>query len=710
MNAIWLFMKKNYKILLLVVAIAAVLWSFIPNKKNTPDPEKEAMLLEMLTFVIKNGHYDPSTIDDSFSESVFNRYIENLDPNKRFFLQSDVDEFAMYKFKIDDQIQLKKFDLFELSYAKLKLRNEEVKSIYKELLSKPFDFTTEESIDTDFEKLSYPKTKEELVDRWRKQLKLSVLSSIEDKQKIAEGEEKKAKEENKKVEKQKTFAELEIEARENTLKSLNDYFELIDEISRNEWLSIYLNSILEQFDPHTNYFAPDDKQKFDESMSGSMEGIGAQLRKKNDYVEISEIIPGGPAWKGKELENGDIIMKVAQGNDEPVDIAAMRLDNVVKMIKGKKGTTVNLTVKKVDGTVKVISILRDKFEIEETYAKSAIIDTKDGKFGMIYLPKFYIDFETRDNRDAFKDVAKEIENLKKQNIKGVIIDLRNNGGGSLQTVVDMVGLFIEQGPVVQVRKQNGKKEILSDNDPKVQWDGPLVVMINNYSASASEIFAAAIQDYNRGIVVGSKHSFGKGTVQNMFSLNDLVRIKGEDFGAIKFTSQKFYRINGGSTQLKGVESDILYPDRFTYIETGEKDRKNAMPWDKIENAQYKKFNYDFSPIISKSTVRIQNDPNFKLLDESAKWLNERKDETSISLNYDTYVLKSKEMENMTKKFNSLKDYKNELKFVSLPEEIALFANDTILKNKRDRWHDNLRSDVYLEETVRVIQDLSKLKK
>lgn len=707
MNAIWLFMKKNYKILLVVVAVAAALWSFIPNKKNTPDPEKEAMLLEMLTFVIKNGHYDPATIDDSFSESVFNRYMENIDPNKRFFLKSDIDEFAMYKFKIDDHIQLKKFDLFELSYNRLKQRNVEVKDIYKKILSEPFDFTQEESIDTDFEKLSYPKTKLELEQRWKQQLKLSVLSSIEDKEKIQESEQKKAKEENKKAEKPKSFEELEKEARENTLKSLNDYFELIDEISRNEWLSVYLNSILEQFDPHTNYFAPDDKQKFDESMSGSMEGIGAQLRKKNDYVEISEIIPGGPAWKDRELENGDLIMKVAQGNEEPVDIAGMRLDNVVKMIKGKKGTVVNLTVKKVDGTLKVISITRDKFEIEETYAKSAIIETKEGKFGMIYLPKFYIDFETRDNRDAFKDVAKEIENLKKHKIKGVIMDLRNNGGGSLQTVVDMVGLFIEQGPVVQVKKQNGKKETLSDRDPNVQWDGPLVVMINNYSASASEIFAAAIQDYNRGIIVGSKHSFGKGTVQNMFSLNDLVRIKGEDFGAIKFTSQKFYRINGGSTQLKGVESDILYPDRFTYIDVGEKDRDNAMPWDKIEQAKYTPFNYNFSPIIHRSKVRIQNNETFKLLDDSAKWLSERKDDTKVSLNYATYTLKSKEIEEKSKKFDALKDYKNDLKLISLPEEIALFANDTVLKNKRDRWHESLRSDIYLEESVRVIEDIAK---
>lgn len=707
MTAIGQFMKKNYKVLLIVVAIAAALWSFIPKQKNSPDPVKEALLLEMLTFVIKNGHYDPANIDDSFSEQVYKRYLDYIDPNKRFFLQSDVDEFATYKLKIDDEILMKQFNFFELTYNRLKQRNEEAKQIYKDILAQPFDFTVDEEIDTDYENLAFPNNKEELKERWRKQLKLSVLSSIENKLSIQEENKKNASENKGEVE-IKSFEELEKEARENTLKSLNDYFDVMDEVTRNEWLSMYLNSILEQFDPHTNYLAPDDKQRFDESMSGSMEGIGAQLRKKNDYVEITEIIPGGPAWKANELENGDIIIKVAQGDEEPVDIAGMRLDNVVKLIKGKKGTVVKLTVKKIDGSLKVVSTIRDKFEIAETYAKSSIIETDNGRVGMIYLPKFYIDFETRDNRDAFKDVAAEIEKLKKQNIQGLIMDMRGNGGGSLSTVVDMVGLFIEEGPVVQVRKPNGKKDILSDRDPRIQWDGPLVVMINNYSASAAEIFAAAIQDYNRGIVVGSKHSFGKGTVQVMYSLNDLVRIKDEDFGAIKFTSQKFYRINGGSTQLKGVESDIMFPDRFTYVDIGEKDRENAMPWDKIEVAKFKKFNYNFAPIIEKSNARIQNNEYFQILDQSARWISERQDDNKIPLEYNKFSQRSKEFEQKTKEFNVLKDYKNNLKFLALPDEIELFANDTVLKNKRDRWHKSLASDIYMDEAVRVLEDIINL--
>jgi len=723
MNAIWLFMKRNYKILLAVLAISAVLWSFVP-KKEEPNPEKEALLIEILNYVVANGHYSPTKINDEFSKKVFKNYLNNIDPNKRFLTQTDVDNFKKFELEIDDLVKNKSFVFFDYSYATLEQRMNESKEIYTEILSKPFDYTIVEEIDTDFEKMPFAKDSLELKERWRKQLKLNVLSTIEDKIKIQEGKEDEDIEieieepnteinisEKKKTKKEpiekKSFEELEIEARESTLKNLNEYFEVIGELTRADWMSVYINSILEQFDPHTSYFAPETKEKFDESMRGSMEGIGAQLSKKNDHVEITEIIAGGPAWKDGKLESGDIILKVSQGDEEPVDIAGKRLDNVVKLIKGKKGTTVKLTVKKVDGDIKIIPILRDKFEIEETYAKSSIIETNEGKYGIIQLPKFYIDFETKDSRDAFKDVAIEIQRLKDQNVEGIIMDLRNNGGGSLQTVVDMVGLFIDQGPVVQVRSQKGQRQILFDKDPQVQWDGPLVVMINNYSASASEIFAAAIQDYNRGLVVGSKHSFGKGTVQNMLDLNSIIKVPDYDFGAIKFTSQKFYRVNGGSTQLKGVESDIVMPDRFTYIDTGERDRDNAMEWDKIEKANYKTFTNNFNPIIEKSKTRMANNPQFSLIDENAKWISSRKDENTFSLNYNDFKIKSKEIEDKNKAFKPIKDYKNELIFLSLPYEIELYKTDETLKKKRDKWHENLNKDVYVDEAVNVLIDIKK---
>ena len=695
------FMKRNYKVIIVITALSAVLWSFIPSEKKS-DPEKDKLLLELLTMVLERGHYSPVAIDDAFSKKVYAKYLDNIDPTKRFFLQSDIEEFSKYETKIDDMIKNKDLTFFNLTNSRLLQRMQECRAIYDDVLDNPFDFNTNENINVDYEKLPYAKNKKELVDRWRKQLKLQALSSITDKQKLED--DKKEKDAKYTV---KSFETIEKEVRESSLKSLNEYFDFIQkELTRNDWFSIYLNAIVERFDPHTFYFSPEDKEKFDVSMSGTFEGIGARLQKKNDAVEISELISGGPAWKGKELEAGDLILKVGQGKDEPIDVAGMRLDDVVKKIKGPKGTEVRLTVKKVDGTIKVISIIRDEVETEETFAKSSVVE-KDGKrFGVIYLPKFYISFENKENRDAYKDVAIEIERLKAQNIDGIVMDLRDNGGGSLETVVKMVGLFIPEGPVVQVKAPGREPEILPDPDKKVQYDGPLVVMINNFSASASEIFAAAIQDYKRGIVVGSKHSYGKGTVQNVIDLNQFIRGNSYgDLGALKTTIQKFYRINGGSTQREGVLSDIIFPDRFTYLDMGERDEESALPWDKIAPAKYEPLNMNYDGIIANSKKRIASNNYFNLIDENAKWIFERKDENTFSLNLNQFKKEMALSDAKIKKFKAISDYNNKLKFNSLPNEIALFEKDSLLKQKRERWHEDLQKDLYIEETLNVIAEI-----
>ncbi|MCU4188988.1 carboxy terminal-processing peptidase [Flavobacterium sp. HXWNR29] len=695
------FMKRNYKVILLITALSAVLWSFIPNQKKE-DPEKDKLLLELLTFVLEKGHYSPVEINDNFSKKVYAKYLDGIDPTKRFFLQSDIDEFSKYETQIDDMIKNKDLTFFNLTNSRLLQRMEESRAIYKDILDKPFDFNANESINVDYEKLPYVKNKKELTDRWRKQLKLQALSSITDKQTLEE--DKKTKDAAYQA---KSFDEIEKEVRENSLKSLNEYFDFIqDELDRNDWFSIFLNSIVERFDPHTFYFSPEDKEKFDVSMSGTFQGIGARLQKKNDAVEVSELISGGPAWRGKELEAGDLILKVGQGKEEPIDVAGMRLDDVVKKIKGPKGTEVRLTVKKVDGSLKVISIIRDEVETEETFAKSSVVEKDGKKFGIIYLPKFYISFENKQNRDAFKDVAIEIERLKEQNVDGIVMDLRDNGGGSLETVVKMVGLFIPEGPVVQVKAPGRNPEILPDPDKKVQYDGPLVVMINNFSASASEIFAAAIQDYKRGIVVGSKHSYGKGTVQNVIDLNQFVRGSSYgDLGALKTTIQKFYRINGGSTQREGVKSDIVFPDRFSYLDMGERDEESALPWDKIEPAKYNPMNVNYENIIANSKRRIESNPNFKLIDENAKWIFERKDENVFSLNLNEFKKQMDIADTKIKKFKAISDYNNKLQFQSLPNEVALFEKDTLLKQKRERWHEDLQKDVYVDETLNIISEM-----
>lgn len=710
------FMKRNYKVLLVVGIVVAGLWSFIPSKKVTGD-DKDKMLIELLSFVLEKGHFSPIELNDEFSKKAYASYIESLDPTKRYFIQSDIAEFQKYELAIDDMIRSKDLSFFDLTYKRLMQRMKESKVIYTSILSKPLDLNDNETINVDYEKLPYAATMKDLDQRWRKQLELAVLSDITDKEDIQNAlksgiiDESSAAKEEKPAEKTepKSFEELEITARKTTESNLNNNFSFIAELTREDWFTVYINAIVTQYDPHTYYFSPEDKEKFDVSMSGKYEGIGARLQKKNEGIEVSELISGGPAWRGKLLEQGDIIIKVAQANEEPIDIAGMRLDDVIKKIKGPKGTLVKLTVKKVDGTVKVVPIIRNEVETEETFAKSSVVN-KDGKlFGVIYLPKFYQSFENKLNRDAFKDVAIEVERLKAMNVEGIVMDLRDNGGGSLETVVKMTGLFIDKGPVVQVKPAGGKAQILPDSDPKVQWDGPLVVMINNYSASASEIFAAAIQDYNRGIIIGSKQSYGKGTVQNVFELNEFVRgNQYGDLGALKTTTQKFYRVNGGSTQLEGVKSDIIMPDRFSYMQTGEKDEKSALPWDKIEPANYTPLQVNFDKVIANSKKRIATNDNFNLISENAKWINDRKEDNSISLNYAAYKKEIADIESQTKKFKSIEKYKNNLNFTSLPYELELMANDELLKEKRERWHAELVKDIYMTETLNVLTDLTVL--
>jgi len=502
----------------------------------------------------------------------------------------------------------------------------------------------------------------------------------------------------------------EEEAREVTKNTLDEFFDFVGDLERKDWFVQYLNTIVEEFDPHTFYFAPEEKEKFDIGMSGKFEGIGARLQKKPEGAKIVEIISGGPVWRDQSLEVGDEILKVGQQGEEPINIVGMRLEDAIKLIKGPEGTIVDLTVRKVDGTIETVSITRDVVELEESYAKSATIDAGDIKYGLIDLPKFYVDFEDYAERNAATDVAKELERLKEAGAEGIVLDLRDNGGGSLKTVVEMAGLFIKDGPIVQVRSSGQRKEVHEDKDERIQWDGPLVILVNELSASASEILAAAMQDYKRAVIIGSKQTFGKGTVQNVIPLDNIVRGNEHgDLGAIKLTTQKFYRINGGSTQLEGVKSDIVVPDRYSYIDLGERDQQNPLGWDKITPAEYKVWDgyIDFDDAIKKSNARMANNEQIKLIEENAKWLKEQQDENLISLNYDVYVSKEREVKKRSEKFKSLRDYDSKLSFSSLQYEKELFTQDSVLREKRDRWHKDLARDIYVEEAVNVLKDLHK---
>lgn len=692
-------MRRNYKLLLLVLLLAFASCSF--TSKKFEDPNKDKLLIQLVTYMLNESHFNPQEMNDDFSEEVFEDYLEQLDPLKRYFHASDIKEFESYKTDLDDQIKANELAFFNLTYDRYVQRLEESKKIYQEVLKNPFDYSIDEEFSTEYENLTYVNSKKELKERWRHQLKFSTIANYDDLIAQQEAEKEEASE-------KKSLVELENESRELTLKSLNELYEYMEDRQRKDLLSVYVNVIVREYDPHTAYYEPENRDRFDAEISGKFEGIGARLQKKMDVITIMEVIAGGPAWRQKELEVGDKILKVKQEDEEePINVVGMRTSDAVKFIKGPKGTDVTLTVKKVDGTIEDITITRDVVEMGETYAKSSTV-IKDGKkYGIIDLPKFYVDFDDVNNRNAASDVKLEIEKLKSEGMEGLVIDLRNNGGGSLQTVVDMAGFFIKDGPVVQVKTIDGEKEVHRDRDRSIVWDGPLVILVNQFSASASEILAAAMQDYKRAIIIGSNQTFGKGTVQTVFDLNRLVRNSDLDLGDLKFTIQKFYRINGGSNQLEGVKSDVVIPNRYSYIDIGEKNEENPLPWSEIEAAQYEVWDsyFDYDNTIAKSKERMANNQQLRLIDENAKWVKKIRDKEMFSLKYEDYKASIDASEKEAKRFEELSNYQNNLTFQPLSQELKMMEQDSVLKEKRERWLNSLTKDVYIEEALNVLNDL-----
>lgn len=690
---------KHINIFLLSVFVAFASCSF--TTKTFDDPDKDKLLMQLVTYLLEEGHFQPKDFNDSFSEDVYSRFLKTIDPYKQYFYKSDVKEFEAFKTLLDDQIKNYDLSFFNLVHNRLTQRIEESKAVYTDVLGRPFNYDLDEVYQSDAENLEYVSSKKELSNRWRKQLKFSTLTDYHDMLSDADNH-------------NKSNADIEEEARKSTLKSLEEVSVYFDDMRRDDWLAMYINAISESFDPHTYYFAPQFKDRFDAEMSGKYEGIGARLQKKMDKISITELISGGSAWRQNKLQVGDIILKVRQEDeDEAVSIVGMRLDDAVKLIKGPKGTNVILTLKRVDGTIEDLSIPRDEIELEETYAKSSIVKKSKYKFGVINLPKFYIDFEDVNSRNSTTDVKREIERLKDEGVDGLVLDLRNNGGGSLKTAVEIGGLFIKEGPIVQVRSTGEDRQVLKDRDPSVSWDGPLVILVNEFSASASEILAAAMQDYKRAIVIGSKQTYGKGTVQNVIDLNRMIRNNTNgDMGAFKFTTQKYYRINGGSTQLEGVKSDVVVPDRYSYIDLGEKDQDNPLSWDEIEPASYElwKSSIDYETTVQKSKERMNSSAEIKLIDENARWIKDARSKDVYSLKYSEYVAELKKNEKESERFDALSDYTTNLSFESLAYEKPIMANDSVLRIKRERWHESLSKDIYMDEALNVLTDLNKLPK
>ncbi len=705
-----------------LVAAVFVLASYrLIRRADTAVPSKDQVLIGTMLQGLTQAHYQPEKIDDNFSKRVFDLYLKNLDYRKQFLLASDVAQLRRYQTEIDDQVRRGSSEFLDLSTKLILERTKEMQGLYREILAQPFDFTIEETFQTDFEKAAFPASKAAQREMWRKLLKYETLSRVSE---MMEAQEK-AKEIKPNAataapsaanpeaptaaEPVRTPSQMEAEARKRVLKYYDDQFADMSEDETTERLATYANSIANSYDPHTEYFAPKAKEDFDYEMTGRFEGIGATLREKDGLIYVDDIMPGSASSRQGDLKKGDAIIRVAQGLAEPVSIEGWRSAKAVTLIRGKKGSEVRLTVKRADGSTKVIPIIRDVVVVDEKYAQSSIITDNGQKIGYLRLPGFYADFNDNGGRSSSDDVKKELAKLNAEGVKGVIMDLRFNGGGSLTDAVSMAGLFMESGPMVQVRDGQGRTQVLTDNDPRVQYSGPLVVLVNKYSASASEILAAAVQDYRRGIVMGSTSTYGKGTVQRIFDLDEALPTElnsVKPIGSLKLTTQKFYRVNGGSTQFKGVISDIVVPDLYSYLDQGEKEMDYPLKWDEIQPARYRA--WDNPPAIdalrAKSKARVASNPSFKVMDEMVKSMRKRKDETMVSLKLSAYRAEQKEAKIISDRYEAAQKTATALLFSPLAADVRAVGGDTVKVNRASRYTNSLKKDVTIGEAVAVIQD------
>lgn len=715
------FMKNKILIPLLILGALAAFFSFRYSAKNVrSSDQKRKLIIEMVMAATEHEHFSPRQVDDTFSSRVYNKMMGYFDREKLYFTRQDVAMLRRYEYKIDDQIKQNSIEFFDSFDAVYQRRLADAEKIYPTILAQPFSFSANERMVTDPEKEEYADAGKGVDTKWKQILKYRVLEKYVE---LKDGQEKKVKDSaNYKT---KTDTELEAQAREDVKKMYQRYFKNMHKITDNNRFTAYVNAIAEIEDPHSNYFPPVEKKDFDAQMSGSFFGIGAQLKEdqENNKITITAIVTGSPSWKQGELKADDEILKVAQGAKTPVDVQGFELTDVVSMIRGEKGTEVRLTVKKPDGTIKVVPIIRDVVSLEDVFAKSAIIKTEEGKVGYIHLPEFYSDFNHTSGRRCATDIRDEVLKLKSEGVTGIILDLRYNGGGSLGDVVEMSGIFTGRGPVVQVKNSNASVNVLRSqiSDTPI-YSGPFVIMVNEGSASASEILAAAMQDYKRAVIVGSP-TFGKGTVQKMVPLdeilNPMTRMQLQNdtsgdpsIGSLKLTMEKFYRVNGASTQLKGVTPDIILPDPYAFMDEddmGERRNKSALPYDEIPAANYKPTNSvtNLNQLAKMSRNRVNNNPIFKVLEETNNFKKKKMEDKSVSLNEKQYKKEKEEMSAVSKKMEEIQKDAKLLEMASLSADMPRINLDSTSIAKNKDWLKNKSKDIYIAETVNIINDMTK---
>lgn len=686
-----------------IAGIVFFLNRFVPFQPSDPNPQKEAKLIRAILYGLERYHYEPQNVDDDFSKKAYNLYLQNIDGGKRFFTQAEIDQLKPFEQQIDDEAQAGTFKLFDLSTSLMEQSLGKTQAWYQEILANPIDFSKDDSFESDGKKLAWAKNDKELRSRWEKWMKYEVLNRIQDELSNQEKPEFKGE--------KKSFETLEIEMRQKVLEVYDRWFKRLKKTDRSRRLEVYLNSMINVFDPHSGYFSPQEKADFDFRMSGKLEGIGARLQSDGEKTTVTEIVPGGPAWKQGELEPKDVIAKVAQGDDEAIDVMGWELDDVVSKIRGPKGTIVKLTVHKPDGSVKIIRIQRDIVITEEAMAKSLLLNAEGNqdRIGYIYLPKFYADFTPQGATSCADDVAKEVEKLKQENVKGIILDLRNNGGGSLRDVVRMSGLFIEQGPIVQVKSRGHQPDINADSDPRVQYGGPLIVMVNGFSASASEIIAAAMQDYDRAVIIGTTSTYGKGSVQRFWDLDMTTNDESiKPMGEMKVTIQKFYRITGKTTQLDGIQPDIVLPDTYNYVDLGERENDYPLTASTIDPVPYRQEAYhitNMEKLKANSSSRVSTNATFKKIEANAERLRRQKDMTQFPLQKEAFQKWDRSMEEEANQFENLLEPIGDFVISNLRMDLPNIQSDTSKVARNDSWLAERKKDIQLYEAFRVMLDM-----
>ncbi|MCW5207207.1 carboxy terminal-processing peptidase [Desulfobulbus sp. US2] len=624
------------------------------------DLGRNRLIAAMLRSQLSSQHFGHKPFDQKMSKEAYKLYLSQLDPKKQFLLTADVKNLDQFADKIDDEISNGRIALPDVGMKLLNKRVEKVAVLIREIMDAEFSPNKKDYLQTDPDKLTASVDRAELKDRWRRSLKMEVLDSYLD---AVDKENKKRKKEGDSLldaESKQINQEFWAEAMKKVRKKTDAYLERLLKVTRQEHYNRYFDAIARSFDPHTNYMAPTSKEDFDIHMSGSLEGIGALLREDDGHIKVVRVIPGSAAEAQGQLQAEDVIMSVSEKDGEIVDISSMSIREAVSYIRGPKGTEVRLTVTRADGARLVIPIVRDVVKLEETYVKSTVIkDEKGGKIGYVKIPSFYRDFSAgrlgRDGRNVTDDTRSELNKLKKKGINGIILDLRNNGGGSLSDAVNVSGLFLPGGPMVQVKNSQGVIRVLEDRDRGVVYDGPMIVLINQFAASASEIFAAAMQDYGRALVVGGAHTHGKGTVQALLDMNrnlPLLHLKKyDDLGALKVTIQKFYRVNGSSTQYKGVVPDVVLPSMLDYLETGEQYMDNSLPWDRVEAVSHPSWHgphFDRERIQEQSRNYVAKSKRFKKIKEESLKAKKRKEETEVPVFLAGVIKERKELDQARK--------------------------------------------------------------